>query len=91
MAAAYNDIFIKIMGVLGIDMVKKCVDKLENESVVMGSVSSYYSIKVDAREWNLLKYSGVVKRCAGTPNRSRAAGYNDLYKQMNFLGTAWSH
>jgi hypothetical protein len=24
----------------------------------------------------------VAKRCDGTPNRSRAAGYNDLYKGL---------
>jgi len=41
MAAAHNDIFMKTIGVLGIDIVKKCVDKPETESVVMGSVSSY--------------------------------------------------
>ena len=91
MAAAHNDIFMKTIGVLGIDIVKKCVDKPGTESVVMGSVLSYYSIEVDVRGWNLWKYSGVVKRCAGTPNRRRAAGYNNLYKQMNFLGTAWNH
>ena len=42
-AAAHNDIFTETIGILWIDMVKKCVDKPGTESVMMGSVSSYYS------------------------------------------------
>ena len=82
MAAAHNDIFIKTIGVLQTDTVKKCGDKTGTKSVMIGSVSSYNSIKVDARRWNLRKYQGTVKRCSGTPNRSRAAGYNDRDKSI---------
>lgn len=63
MAAAHNDIFTKTIGALRIDVVKKCVDKPGTESVMMGSVSSYYYfIKVDAGKWNLQKYPGIINR-----------------------------
>ena len=62
MAAAHNNIFIKIIGALRIDVVKKCVDKPGTESVMMGSDLSYYSIKVDAGRWNVRKYLRIINR-----------------------------
>jgi hypothetical protein len=62
MAAAHNDIFTKTIGALLIDTVKKCVDKPGTKSVMVGSFSSYYSIKVDAGGWNLRKYLGIINR-----------------------------
>ena len=62
MAAAHNDIFTKTIGAFLIDTVKKCVDKPGTESVMMGSVSSYYSIEVDVGKWNLWKYPRIINR-----------------------------
>jgi hypothetical protein len=62
MAAAPNDIFTKTIGALLIDTVKKCVDKPGTKSVMMGSDSSCYFIKVDAGGWNLWKYPRIINR-----------------------------
>ena len=62
MTAAHNNIFIKTIGALLIDIVKKCVDKPGTESVMMGLDSSYYFIKVDAGKWNLRKYPRIINR-----------------------------
>ncbi|MBC2746536.1 MAG: hypothetical protein HF975_05935 [ANME-2 cluster archaeon] len=68
MAVAHNEIFMKIIGVLRIDTVKKCVDKLGTESLMMGSDSSNYSIGVDARKWNLWKYPRMMNK-SHTPDK----------------------
>ncbi len=62
MTAAHNNIFIRTIGALRIDVVKKCVDKPGTESVMMGSDLSYYSIKVDAGRWNVRKYLRIINR-----------------------------